>query len=755
MPLRRKNQPIPGHGGNLLEGPEATTPFHSALTVLMAAKSNDNSVAGATADLARRLGVELEYVNAAGKRIVCAPKVIRAVLAAMGYRVENEKSARNYLKALDDTEHSRRLPPVLVITQDQQPAQIAVKLPKDGPRLTWRVVLEDGSIVEEGAINEHEHKRVRKTSSTAVSTIKLSKELPCGYHRFELDNDRMPLIIAPPRCWQVPIEHGEKIWGIAAQLYQLRSGRNWGVGDFTDLRDLVEIAAAWGASIVGLNPLHALFLDEPERASPYAPASRLFLNVLNIDISAIPEFETCEQAPSLVASEAFKSALEAARSADLVDYGTVAELKLQALRLIYSHFKTGAAIARQRSFETFVHIAGEALNRFCTFQAIRLEMAAGDSGPRDWRLWPDELQDPGSPGTAQFAADHREEIEFLKWTQWVADTQLRDAAYHAESCGMTVGLYRDLAVGCSASSAESWSDHDVVVAAAHAGAPPDIINPAGQDWGLPPFNPRTLRESGYAAFIDLVRANMRYSGGLRIDHVVGLHHLYWIPRGSAPAEGAYVQYPFDDLTGILMLESWRNQCLVIGEDLGTVPAGFRDRMAERGILSYRVMYFEQDPDSGEFIAPERYPALALATVGSHDLATLRGWWLANDVDIRERHHLYPDSDEGRRQRDTRQKEKAGLLAALRRQELDPGSGEDFVRLSKSVHAFVARSSAAIAMVQLENLTGEVSQVNLPATTKEHPNWRRRLSMTLEEIKNSADVAAVIAAVRRERPPRPA
>jgi 4-alpha-glucanotransferase len=230
-----------------------------------------------------------------------------------------------------------------------------------------------------------------------------------------------------------------------------------------------------------------------------------------------------------------------------------------------------------------------------------------------------------------------------------------------------------------------------------------------------------------------------------------LQHLYWVPQGNSPADGAYVQYPFDDLAGILALESWRNRCLVIGEDLGTVPAGFREKLIEGSILSYRVVYFEQDPDSAEFIAPDRYPALALATIGSHDLATLKGWWTMEDVAIHERHGLYPDPAEGRRQRDRRTKEKAGLLAALRQQQLDPGSGEDFQQLSQAVHAFLARSSAAIAMVQMVNLTGEVAQVNLPATTTEHPNWRRRLSMTLEEIRVSPEIAAVVELVRRERP----
>jgi 4-alpha-glucanotransferase len=326
---------------------------------------------------------------------------------------------------------------------------------------------------------------------------------------------------------------------------------------------------------------------------------------------------------------------------------------------------------------------------------------------------------------------------------------LCDAARHAKARGMALGVYRDLAVGSGSVGAEGWSNPEVVARQAHAGAPPDIVNPAGQNWGLPPFNPRALRESGYAPFIELVHANMRYCGALRIDHAAGLQHLYWIPADREASEGAYVAYPFDDLVGILALESCRNQCLIIGEDLGTVPAGFSENLNKHGILSYRVLYFELD-ESGEFMAPEKYPAHALATVGSHDLATLKGWWRGDDIEIRERHGLYPEPLEGRRQRMIRLQAKQRLLSALRREGLDPGPDDDFFRLSLVVHAFLARCGAAIAMVQLENLTGEVSQTNLPATSTEYPNWRRRLSKSLEILRTDPDIAAVIDAVRRER-----
>jgi 4-alpha-glucanotransferase len=696
---------------------------------------------GATARLARRLGVELEYVNAAGERVFTTPAIATAILAAMGYRVENELDAEELLRLINDDECSHLIPPVLVIRHDQQPVRIPLNLGTLNQSYTWRLICEDGELAEVGTLSAA---RLPELSNSLPLTV----ELPCGYHRFEIDNDSMSLIVAPPKCWLAPIEQGEKIWGIATQLYLLRSDHNWGIGDFTDLGTLIDIAAEWGVSVIGLNPLHSLFVDDPEQASPYAPASRLHLNILNIDVTAIPEFATCKDANTLLMSSDFASALAAVRRKDFVDYSAVADLKLRMLRVVYGHFKMNADDERRRSLAAFVRDRGESLNHFCKFQAIRLDRA-GTLTTDDGSDLLEGLQNFDSPAIDEFVAQHRAEIDFLRWTQWIADAQLRDAASRAEAGGMTLGLYRDLAVGSSSAGAEAWSNPEIVAREVHAGVPPDILNPAGQDWGLPPFNPRALRESRYTPFIELVRANMRYCRALRIDHVVGLQHLYWVPAGNTPDQGSYVTYPFNDLIGILALESWRNRCLVIGEDLGTVPKGFSESLNERGILSYRVLYFEQDK-SGQFKAPSEYQALALATVGSHDLATLRGWWLANDVAIREQHGLYPEPRQGHRQREIRDKEKRELLSVLRREGLDPGDGNDFYRLSLSVHAFLARSGAAIAMVQLEDLIGEILQTNLPATSKEHPNWRRRLSKSLEELGEDPNVAGVINAVRHER-----
>jgi 4-alpha-glucanotransferase len=367
---------------------------------------------------------------------------------------------------------------------------------------------------------------------------------------------------------------------------------------------------------------------------------------------------------------------------------------------------------------------------------LRDHFAETDPPRADWHAWPEQYRDPNSPAVARFGAEIQSRLDFLAWLQWIADEQLHAAANRAAERGMAVGLYRDLAVGADRAGAETWINPACVVSGAQVGAPPDIYNAKGQDWGLPPLSPTALRDEGYRGFIDLIRANMRHAGGLRIDHVMGLRRLYWVPSGKSPAEGAYVRYPMEDMIGILALESHRQRCLVVGEDLGTVPEGFRERMADANILSYRVLFFEQDGATGGFLPPSAYPRQALAVAGSHDLPTLRGWWEGRDLDLKERLGLFPDPENAASQREARERDRIQLLAALRREGLlredeEPHAGG----LSRAVHAWLARTPSMLAMAQIDDLTGEADPVNVPATSTEHPNWRRRQQMTLEELAN--------------------
>jgi 4-alpha-glucanotransferase len=713
--------------------------------------------------LAGRMGIEPEFKDATGQVRHTDPKVSRALLDAMGLAVEDVANAKAMLLELERGEADRPLPPVMVVPESIAPFAVPLTLQRGTDAVRWSVKEEGGSSREgEVSFSKLAPERSRKAGS-AVECRRLVIPAPAkiGYHvlRIEapgLDPAEMRLIVVPRRCF-VPegLADQAPIWGISLQLYLLRSKHNWGVGDFGDLKCFADVAADLGASVIGLNPLHAMFLDAPESASPYSPASRLFLNVLFIAIPAVPEFNSAERVRAMTDAPDFQRDLAHCRDAPLVDYQAVARLKLPILRALFDAFRTDVDSGRSREFEDFRRQQGEALERFCCFQALRQHFGAQLSRRADWRNWPKEYH-PGSASVARFAQQHRERIDFLAWMQWIADQQLAEAAAAARARGMSIGIYRDLAVGADSAGAETWVHPNLVVSRAHVGAPPDILNPAGQDWGLPPFNPHALRNEAYSGFIDLVRANMRHAGGLRIDHVMGLQHLYWIPEGCAPSQGAYVSYFMDDLIGILALESRRHRCLVVGEDLGTVPEGFRERMEAAGVLSYRVLFFEFDAD-GVFVQPQDYPPLALATPGSHDLATLRGWWEARDIELKSRHGLYASADQERDQHEQRAKERVALLHALEAAGLElpdlDATGPFRPDLADAVHAFLARTRAGLAMVQLDDLTDERDQVNLPGTTDQHPNWRRKQSLGLEELAANPRVQALAHILNSARPPR--
>jgi 4-alpha-glucanotransferase len=708
--------------------------------------------------LGERAGIEDQFVDAHGNLRRTTADTKRALLATMGVAAGDEAAASKSLAALDHAEWGRALPPAHVVCPARGPLSIPLSLPAGTGTVSWRLRLEDGAERQGACTFGSLSLMAQEMLDGRVierRALWLDAELPSGYHSLAVQpgDATCSLIVTPGRCWlPPPMAEGRRLWGLAAQLYLLRSQDNWGIGDYADLARLVETLSARGADVVGLNPLHAMFLDDPEHASPYSPASRLLLNILNIDVAGLPELAACAEAQAMVASAGFQQRLAACRASSLVDYTAVTALKLEVLQRLFEDFRTNAELERRQAFDRFRQERGAVFERSCLFQALRQHFAAQGPERADWRSWPEPYQDPSSPAVARFAQEHEALLTFRIWMQWLADRQLAAAA--TATGGMAVGLYRDLAVGADPSGAETWASQRAVVSGAQVGAPPDIYNTAGQDWGLPPFHPRALREEGYASFIELVRANMRHAGGLRIDHVMALQHLYWVPKGRSPADGAYVRYPLEDLVGILALESQRNRCLVVGEDLGTVPAGFRERMAEAGILSYRVLFFEKG-ESG-FLPPEQYPDLALAVVGSHDLPTLRGWWEGADIDLRNRLHLFPDADAVCAARAERAEDRRQLRDALDQEGLlSPDRAEDTEAVVEAAHRFLARSRSGLAIVQIDDLTGEVEPVNVPTTSDEHPNWRRRLSLSVEELARHPRFLTVTAAIaaERETPPR--
>jgi (1->4)-alpha-D-glucan 1-alpha-D-glucosylmutase len=511
--------------------------------------------------------------------------------------------------------------------------------------------------------------------------------------------------LKPGRCYEPEfLAGGGRVWGFMVQLYGVRSKRNWGIGDFGDLRALVEFAASRGAAVVGVNPLHAT------QGSPYSPSSRLALNFMYLDIEAIPEFAKSRAAQKLVSTPAFQRMLQRLRSAELVDYAGVGPAKREVLELLFKE-------TRRRPKPT----------AFSIFEALREKYGGG------WENWPEEYRDPKSRAVAAFARKNAHRVAFYEYVEHCARTQLEAVQRRALELGMPIGLYVDLALGADRGGAEVWAEQEAYAVEATAGAPPDEFNPRGQDWGLPPYSPRALRATGYQAFRELLRANMPEGGALRMDHVMALSRLYWVPRGAKPDEGGYVHYPFDELVAVLSEESRARRCVVIGEDLGTVPQELRTKLNQAGLLSYRPLFFERQ---GEDIAPPAaFPRDALVCVSTHDLPTWKGYWAAHDLAWRTRLGLTVDP---KKEMDMRAADQDRLARALEREGLD--------RSTRSAHEYIARTPCKLALVQPEDMLEVLEQANLPGTVDQHPNWRRKLPLGLEGWASDPRVAATVQAM---------
>ena len=716
--------------------------------------------------LAELYGLEPSYTDFYGNHRHTPETTQRALLAAMGVAAATDAEVATSLLETKLREWRRMVEPVRIVTASETLA-VDVNLPVrlSGASVEWQLAVENGGLHEgRAALDDLEvAERAEIDGETSLRRrLVLPVELPLGYHDLELSapgqaQSSMRLIVAPERCFGGDEGSARRLWGLSAQLYGLRSGRDWGMGDFSDLASLCERASALGAATVGVNPLHALFPSDANHHSPYSPSSRLFLNVLYIDPEAVPELAESEATQALLADAGFRAELEHLRAAELVDYPGVARLKLPVLERLYATFREhhlGRRSARGRAFDGFRKELGEELERHCVFDALHEHML-GEGGAWAWQLWPEPLRRPDSPEVAAFAKEHRERVEFFAWLQWLADAQLRDAQVRARKAGMPVGLYQDIAVGVNPAGSMAWAHPGVTVGGANVGAPPDWFNPNGQNWALAPLSPVGLHEQRYAAFVMGLRQNMRHAGAVRIDHVMALKRLYWIPIGASAAEGAYVRYPFDDLVRLIALESVRARCLVIGEDLGTVPEGFRPAMERAGLMSCRVLYFERDAGQA-FLPPGHYPEVALSSVSTHDLPTLRGFWAGRDVAWRELLNMLPDPGSVAVAHEERSRDRVLLLHALEREDLlpaglDPDRPPDEMpeELILAVHRFLARAPCRLLMVQLEDALGDLEQPNLPGSSEGHPNWRRRPRLAVEALADDPLVRAIAAAIAEE------
>ncbi len=728
-------------------------------------KAVDQAPSDLVIALAEAVGVELGYHDIYGTRHEASADTLRRLLEALGFAAATADDARAGLDRLRAERWSRAVPPITVLRRGA-PSVVSVVLPREAlaAPLPWRLVLEDGAALTgeapAGALTEEEASESAEVTLVRA-VLPLPDDLPLGYHRLDIGPDGAApdpelhgvVAVAPAACYLPPaVADGGRVWGIGCQLYALRSADNWGMGDFRDLARLGVETGRRGGATVGLNPLHALFPNKPADASPYSPNSRLFLNALYISLPDVPEFAACAAAQARLAAPETVERLAAARAARHVDYPLVARLKRPILDMLFDTFEAAAPAERKAAFESFLAEGGARLHRFAVFQTLQ------ETYPDlPWPSWPDGLDDSTSPAVDAFAKSRARAVRKHLWMQFEADRQLGAASKALEEAGGSVGLYRDLAVGVNPDGADAWMDPDAYVRTARFGAPPDDLGPLGQDWGLPPLNPHALRNSAYGPFIDMLRANMRHAGALRIDHAMALRHLFWIPPGKQAVDGVYVAYPMDDLLGILALESHRNRCLIIGEDLGTVPDGFRERMEAENILSYRVLYFERYA-SGLFKRPEVYPVQALATATSHDMATIPGNWRGWDIALRHNLGLTQADQDEAADMAARADDRAGLVAALADQGLLPSDFPRDTELSPSrlraltlaCHRFLARAPSQVMLVNIDDLAGEVSQVNVPGTVSEYPNWSRRLSVPLEDLTTGAAMEETAAALCRDR-----
>lgn len=543
------------------------------------------------------------------------------------------------------------------------------------------------------------------------------------------------LATIPDRCFLPDWLEHSRAWGVTVQLFGVRSERNQGIGDFEDAARLAELFGPFGADFLGINPVHALFLSNPNRTSPYFPSSRQFLNPLYIAPDRIP---SAAETPPAREATLF-------RTCKHIDYVAVTQTKR---RMLERAFAQGG---RESDFAAFCDREEEALEEFATFEALSEWLSEQGHGV-GWHTWPTAFRNPDTDDVIKFRQEHAGRIRFHKWLQWIAAAQLADAQRRALDAGMRIGLYLDLAVGVAPDGAATWSNPDVYARAARIGAPADLFNVNGQDWGLAPLKPSAQRgaNSGFARDLS---AAMRSAGAVRLDHAMGLKRLYWIPSGFDARRGGYIRYPLESSLDLLATLSQAARVIVIGEDLGTVPPGFRQVIEEAGLLGYRVLYFETE-ENGRFQPPRAYDPSMLACVSTHDLPPLAGWWSGHDIETRERLGKL-NADEAPAAREARAREKKKLFDALAAEGLAGGliDAPDTLTddLLVALHVFLARTPCRLVAIQLEDLLGATEQVNLPGTDKEHRNWSLKLPLTLEEIADHLLTRRTLAAVARERP----
>jgi 4-alpha-glucanotransferase len=679
-------------------------------------------------NLAREAGIAVEWTAASGKAETVSAEVLRRLLDALGLLA----GTPGQIAESRDRLRRAATRPLLTATIGEP-----IFLSSGRMKGRARLILEDGS--------RHDV-TIRQRNGRACLLV----DIPPGYHQLHLDKRTVTLAIAPKRCFALPDVTSDPMWGLAVQLYGLRRQGDGGIGDTGALRTLATAAAQAGADALALSPTHALFGADYSRYGPYSPSSRLFLNPLHADPRVLFGDDRMASAINEAGLADRWAALEACA---LIDWPAAAEARLVLLARLFDGFLAGIdAHSRELAadFATFRQAGGDLMEQHARFEVLHAKQYALAHDAWSWRRWPATWRHPRGAALDAFAADHAREITFHVFLQWVADRSLAAAQSKARGAGMRIGLIADLAVGMDSGGSHAWSRQDDLLVGLTVGAPPDLFNRAGQDWGLTTFSPWALIERGYEPFLATLRAAMRHAGGVRIDHAMGLMRLWLIPEGAPPDQGAYLTYPLDDLLRLVALESDRHRAIVIGEDLGTVPDGFRARLTDFGIAGMAVLWFER---RGEQFAPAAtWPDHAVAMTSTHDLPTVAGWW--RGVDIAARAALDRSGSQRDRELQQRAIDRDLLWDAFRRSgaaesEMPPDASGPAV---DAAVRFIARTPSQLALLPLEDALGLEDQPNLPGTVNEHPNWRRRYPLAADTIFDQAEVQARARwLTRRSRP----
>ena len=704
---------------------------------------------------ASSFGIGAEFWDIFGHRHVTSADAKKSILGALGVAADSQESLERSLAALARLEWERLLPPAVVASKTGS-IELPLCVPSDllGQAARFTVTCEDGAthefeaplweLPQSGSVEMDGRTWVRKQVAAPI-------DLPLGYHDISVlaggVSGATRYIVTPDRAWTHPhLGRGGRAAGIAVSLYGVRSGSNWGCGDFRDLRNVVDwVADELQASFVALNPLHAIHNRRPFNTSPYLPNCIFYQNFLYLDVEGLEDFQNSRRARSLRTQPAVETEIAALRASDYVEYERVSALKLRFLKLAFVQFlrewRTGST--RAREFDSFRRQEGELLEDFATYSALDEHLHRRNPDLWLWTEWPARFQDPRSPETLAFRKKHWRSVLFYQYLQWQLDLQLAGAQKYARD-RLSIGLYHDLALATDRFGSDLWAHRPFYVAGCRVGSPHDDFCPEGQDWAFPPPHSARHREDGYRLYVESIRKNCRHGGALRIDHVMRLFRLYWIPDGVNAGEGAYVRELNLDYVRILALESVRNQVVVVGEDLGTVEPEVRQTLARFGILSYRLFYFEKN-DRGEFRRNDEYPAQSLVSSTTHDLPTLAGFWAGTDIQARHDAQLI-DEKNAWNQQESRAREKQKMIEVLfglglMPQHL-PRDARAYSELTGELHnaivGFLAMTPSQLLAINQEDLTKEMQQQNLPGSTWQYANWGRKMRFAIEQLRSDGE-----------------